>query len=42
MLASPPLPSNKPDAKARAAAVIEYLMDGYRVGDRHPATEVER
>jgi len=41
MLASPPLPSNKPDAQARVAAVIAILTSGYRVGDRHPASEIE-
>ena len=40
MLVAPPWPSDQTDAKARAAAVIEYLMDGYRVGDRHPSTEL--
>ena len=28
MLAAPPLPSDETDAKARAAAIIEYLMQG--------------
>ena len=41
MLGAPPWPSDQTDAEARAAAVIEYLMDGYRVGDRRPSTEIE-
>ena len=40
MLGAPPWPSNKPDAQARAATVISYLTDGYRVGDLHPTTEL--
>ena len=40
MLGAPPWPSNKPDAQARAAAVICYLLGGYRVGDRHPSLEL--
>lgn len=38
MLSAPPFPSNKPDAQARVAAVICYLVGGYRVGDLHPST----
>ena len=40
MLVAPPLPTDETDAQARAATVIEYLMGGYRVGDRHPTTEL--
>ncbi len=40
MLTAPPCPSDETDAMARATAVIAYLTDGYRVGDRHPATEL--
>ncbi len=39
MLVSPPFPSDETDAQSRVAAVIRYLSDGYRVGDRHPAME---
>jgi hypothetical protein len=42
MLTAPPWPTDQADAKARSSAVIEYLlMDGYRVGDRHPSLELE-
>ena len=39
MLVAPPFPSDETDAQARVAALIAYLTDGYRVGDRHPSTE---
>ena len=39
MLLAPPFPFDEADAQARVAAVIRYLSGGYRVGDRHPATE---
>ena len=37
MLSAPPEPEDADDAQSRAATVIEYLMGGYRVGDRHPS-----
>ena len=40
MLAAPPWPTDEADAEARAATVIAYLTGGYRVGDRHPTTEL--
>ena len=40
MLSAPPVPADMTDARARAATVICYLMDGYRVGDLHPSTEL--
>ncbi len=40
MLCAPPVPTDETDAQARAATVIEYLMGGYRVGDRHPSLEL--
>ncbi len=40
MLSAPPEPKDADDAAARAATVIAYLTGGYRVGDRHPTTEL--
>ena len=40
MLVAPPLPTDETDAQARVSTVIQYLAGGYRVGDRHPTTEL--
>ena len=40
MLVAPPWPTDADDAQARVAAVIAILTGGYRVGDRHPTTEL--